>query len=98
MSGQWSVHESAGGLALVVQSDLLSALGTRLVVPVLPSSEVGGFPERLAPVVASGDEVLHAVVPGLSALPAAAVGRAVFDASGSADEVVRAIDMLLSGV
>ena len=97
-SGQWTVHETGGGLALVVQSHLIDALGTRLVVPVLPSAEVGAFPERLVPVVATGDETLHAVVPGLTSLPSGYLGRPIFDASDSADEIVRAIDMLLSGV
>ena len=95
---QWQVHSVGGGLALVVQSDLVPEMGTRLVVPVLRASEVEGVLDRLGPVVAMGDEPLRALVPSLTVLPLSAIGPHAFDASAHADGVVRALDMLLSGV
>ena len=96
---QWCVYETSGGeLALVLQSDLLEAAATRIVAPVVPSALAGDTIPRLAPVVAIGDETLHAMIPLLGTVPVASLRTLAFDASDRADAVVRALDMLLSGV
>ena len=82
----------------MVQSDLVAGLSNRVVVPVASARDVPNVDRRMVPVVAVGDDTLHAVVPLITVLPERAIGSPILDASEHADDVVRAIDMLLSGV
>ena len=82
----------------MVQSDLVGGLTNRVVVPVASARDIPNVDRRLVPVVAVGDDTLHAVVPLITVLPESAIRSPIQDASDHAGDVVRAIDMLLSGV
>lgn len=97
---QWHVYrnEVTGGYVLVVQSDLLEEMGTRLVVPVLRKTEAPRVHPRLTPVVLAGDEVLVTVPLYAAAIRVSEIGALVGSAEPAREEVTHALDMILSGV
>ena len=83
---------------LDVQSELLSVLGTRVVVP-LYRPEAAGVQamSRLTPVVTFQGEPLVAMVPELAGIPRRDLGPASGDLAASRAEILQAIDLLLTG-
>ena len=87
-----------GGYVVDVQASLLSHLNTRVVVPLLPR-ESAPFPARgLNPVfeIAGIPHVLTTQF--ISAVRAAELGQPVGSLSAHRDEIIRAIDVVLTGV
>ncbi len=83
---------------LDVQSDLLSVLGTRVVVPLYLSEAVGvQAMSRLTPLVSFLGQSLVAMVPELAGIPRRELGPVSGDLAASRGEILQAIDLLLAG-
>jgi toxin CcdB len=86
-------------LLLDVQADLLSALATRVVVPMARLSTYGAKPiTRLNPTakIAGIDYVL--VFQELAAIPASALGKPMGSLAAHRAALVAAIDLLFTGI
>ena len=83
---------------VVVQSDLLDALATRLTLPLAePDAEVK-VPTALCPVVMVKGRRFHALAHYVAPLPAKVLRRPVDNVAAQASALVSAIDVVLSGV
>ena len=90
-------NEDGSGYLLDVQSDLLSGLNTRVVVPLLPKSFAPSPAQRLNPIfVVEGREVLMATQ-FLAAIPEAELRIGVGSLAEQQHEVSAALDMLFLG-
>jgi len=81
-----------------VQSDVLSVLATRVVVP-LYRKEIGHSKDltRLTPVVKVGNQSLIAVVPEWAGIHRRELEARVGDLSAVRNDLLQAIDLLLTG-
>lgn len=82
-----------GSLALDVQSNLLDALTTRVVVPLAPVGDVA----TLVPRLAIDRETFAMLTQFITTVPVSAVGPSVADLSARADEITGATDFLFQG-
>lgn len=104
MAQQYDVWRMASGThVVVIQSDLLEAMQTRVVLPLLPADRAGPPLPPLTPVVETGaidpGGVPLMLMPQLAAtLTLAELGTRVGSAAASRDAITRALDALLSGV
>ena len=86
------------GHVVDVQADLLSHLSTRVVVPLLPISEFRHVAAELNPVIPI-DGQDHILVPqAIATVPRRELKTCVGTLSTHHDVILRAIDVLLSGV
>ena len=83
---------------VVIQSDLFDELATRVVAPLLPRGVGGRGLRSLNPEVAIGDEGLVLMPQLLATLTVAELGERVGSLADRHDEIVRALDALLSGI
>jgi toxin CcdB len=99
MARQFDVFRLEGGaLVVVVQSDLLDAMHTRVVVPLLPAGAAGRRIFGVNPEIRIGDEPM-VLMPQLAAtLATHELGHQVASVVHLRDTVTRAIDALLSGL
>lgn len=88
---------SGKGFLLDCQADLLSALSTRAVVPLLPAA---GLPKatRLNPIfdIAGQGHIMSTQL--IFAIPVDRLTRPVANLAGDHDTIMNALDMLLTGV
>jgi toxin CcdB len=99
MARQFEIFRPAGNvLVVVIQSDLLEAMQTRVVAPLLPAGAAGQPMSGLNPsLVVDGQSFV--LMPQLAAtLTLAELGRPVGSLAAARDSIVRAVDILLSGV
>jgi toxin CcdB len=101
--GQFDVHEHARGgrysLLLDVQSELLSSLATRVVVPLAMAKGFGAKPiSRLNPTLKHGGVEYLIVVQELAAVPKSALGRRVMSLAERRADIIAALDLLLTGL
>jgi toxin CcdB len=83
---------------VVVQSDLLDALATRLVIPLaLPDGDTRA-PAALCPVIVVKGQRLHALAHYAAPLPARLLRRPVDNVAAQASALVAAMDAVLSGI
>lgn len=84
-------------LLLVVQSDVLSSLGSRLVAPLIKISDFGVPASRLNPIfnIDGGGYVMDTA--NLAALSCDRFGMRVDDLTPDSVEILNAIDFLLCG-
>lgn len=88
----------SGPCVIVIQSDLLDAMRTRVVAPLLPIGQAGPAMRALNPTV-DIDGATYMLMPQLLAtLDTQELGEAIGNASDQRDEIVRALDALLSGL
>ena len=96
---RFDVYESPDGEGYVVdvQADLLDRLQTRVVVPLLPLADAPKPAKRLNPVfVIEGHD--HAMVTQyIATVPRSILKTVVTDLRDDADQVIGAIDFVLSG-
>ena len=99
MPRQFDVFRTAGGvLVVVIQSDLLDAMHTRVVVPLLPAGTAGRPMRGLNPEVTLGEETLVLMPQLIATLTIAELGRPAGSLAHMRDSVTRAVDTLLAGV
>ncbi|MCR8548378.1 CcdB family protein [Salipiger sp. P9] len=99
MAAQFDLYRMGDGtLVTVLQSDLLDGLQTRVVAPLIPADQIGRVMAPLNPSVQVGAE-RFLLMPQLAAtLTVAELGERVGSLAVMRDEIVRALDALLSGV
>ena len=104
--GQFAVHKnknphtrSAIPFLLDVQSDLLSDLETRVVVPLCPASAVKGKPLRvLTPILEIEAESYVMLTPQMAGIPRSELGASVASLERYRFEIIAAIDFLVTGI
>lgn len=102
---QFSVHENPNPRTkgdvpylLDVQSDIISVLATRMVVPLYrPEILRSKAMTRLTPVVKVKNKSLIAMVPEMAGIHQRELGAIVGDLSAARADLIQAIDLLLSG-
>jgi toxin CcdB len=95
---QFDVHRDGRGRLLVnVQTDLLPELGTRLVVPLLPSHTVPAPLKRLHPVISFRDENFIFATHLMAAVPSRVLGPPLESLDARYDQIKAAIDMVFLG-
>lgn len=97
---QFDVHQQLGkkGLLLNCQSDLLSHLETRFVIPLVRHRPGGPAASRLNPLfLIDGED--HVLATNLAAtIPAKLLGPAIASLDADHLEIKAALDMLISGI
>ena len=83
---------------VIVQSDLLDAMRTRVVAPLLPAGTAGRPMRGLTPEIRVGEEARVLMPQLLATLTIAGLGRPVGSIAHLRDTVTRAIYTLLAGV
>lgn len=96
-----NMSDSAGRgipFLLDVQTDLLSGLATRLVVPLYRRAAYPGqLLAGLMPAFDVNSELCVAAVAEMAAVPARCLGSEVADAGGRRSDILSALDLLISG-
>jgi toxin CcdB len=85
------------GYLLDVQTDLVTGLGTRLVVPLLPAGAVPAPVRRLHPVFEIGQSEWVMATHLMSAVAARQLRRPTGNLTQHYDEIVAAIEMVFLG-
>jgi toxin CcdB len=83
---------------VVIQSDLLDALPTRLTIPLAERAFLGKVPGVLCPEVVIKGERLHALAHYAAPLPARLLRRPLGNLAAQASVLVAAMDAVLSGI
>ncbi len=99
---QFDVHRrgrGSGGFYLVnVQSDLLSELETRLVIPAYTRGRQREQIARLNPVIQIGGEPHVLATQELAAISAKLLGEPTDNVAAARDRIFAAIDLLVTGI
>lgn len=90
-------NQSGDGFLLDVQSDLLSELNTRVVVPLLPAASAPKPAARLNPTFDINGERVVMVTQFMAAAPAGLLTSSVENIEPEFEKVTAAIDMLMQG-
>ncbi|MDX1587609.1 MAG: CcdB family protein [Oleiphilaceae bacterium] len=90
-------NDGGAGYLLDVQSDLLSGLNTRVVVPLLPKSSAPFPAQRLNPVFSIEDQELVMATQYMAAVPEGELRSGVCSLAEQQDEISAALDMLFLG-
>jgi len=91
------VSSEAKDHLLVIQSDLLEGLNTRVVVPLIRTADAPKPAARLNPIFTICEERYVVVAQFMAAIPFNALGTPVDNLERLRDEIVSAIDMLTQG-
>jgi len=95
------VHPMPGrarGYVLNVQTDLLSYLGTRVVVPLLPQAEIPMPIKDLNPIFEIVGQPHVMVTQAIATVPAKEIRQVITSLNHLHDEIIRALDILLTGI
>jgi len=103
---QFAVHKnthpatkSAVPLLLDVQSDLIAELGTRVVVPLYTAAAMKGKTlKTLTPTFTIAGKQYVMVTPQLAGIARKQLGTPVADLSAHRDEIIAALDLLITGI
>lgn len=90
-------NPSGDGYLLDVQTDLLSDLNTRLVVPLLPASSAPKPAKRLNPIFDFEDQPVVLVTQFMAAVPTGILKSSVGKLDEDFEKITSAIDMLILG-
>lgn len=90
-------NPSEKGYLLDVQTDLLSGLNTRMVVPLMPKNKAPQPAKRLNPVIQIDGQPHVMVTQFMAAVPASMLKASVGNLSENAEEITNALDMLFFG-
>ena len=82
---------------LDIQVDLLDNLSTRVVVPLVAASAVGKAIRHLNPEFRIGDVAVFMSTAELAGIPIRALGGKVFSLNEKRNEIIAALDFLLTG-
>lgn len=85
-------------MVVVVQSDLLESLSTRLVIPLATAEFADSTPEQLCPRITVQGQGLRALAHLAAPLPARQLKKQIDNIALQANVLVAALDMVLSGV
>ena len=90
-------NQGGSGYLLDIQSDLLSGLNTRVVVPLLPTSSAPSPAQRLNPVFSIEGQELVMATQYMAAIPEAELGSKAANLAEKHNEISAALDMLFLG-
>ena len=83
---------------LDIQADLLGGLATRLVVPLYRRDAcTGNLLAGLMPAFEVAGETCVAVIPEMASVPAKCLGNEIADAGARRNDILSALDLLISG-
>jgi toxin CcdB len=93
-------NSSANGIpyVVVIQSDLLDGLATRLVVPLAVQDASAKVPTALCPAIVVKGKRFNALAHYAAPLPSRVLRRPVGNVAAQASALISAIDAVLSGV
>ncbi len=83
---------------VVVQSDLLDGLATRLTIPLAVLDVATKAPSSLCPVIMFKGQHLHALAHYAAPPPAKALRQPVDNVASQASALISALDAVLSGI
>ena len=83
---------------LELQADMLSALGTRLVAPLVPAAEFGPAATRLNPGIRIGNRNFVMDTALMAGVPSKLLGDKVVSLADRSAEILGAVDFLVSGI
>ena len=83
---------------LELQADMLSALGTRLVAPLVPAAEFGLAATRLNPGFRIGKRNLVMDTALIAGVPRKLLGERVVSLADRSVDILGAVDFLVSGI
>jgi toxin CcdB len=83
---------------VVIQSDLLDGLATRLAVPLAIPDATAKVPTALCPIIVVKGKRLHALAHFVAPLPFKLLKRPVDNVAAQASALTYAIDAVLSGI
>ena len=83
---------------VVIQSDLLNALATRMTMPLAIFDTATKVPTALCPFITVKGKRLHALAHYAAPLPAKALRRPIDNVVAQASALVSAMDAVLSGI
>ena len=83
---------------VVIQSDMLDVLATRLSIPLAELDMAVKVPTALCPVIVVNGKRLHALAHYAAPLPARLLKRPVANVAAQASALVSAMDAVLSGL
>ena len=96
---RFDIFENKGGAGFLLdgQSDLLSGLNTRVVVPLLPKTSAPSPAQRLNPVFNIEDQEVVMATQYMAAVSESELRSGVGSLAEQQDEISAALDMLLLG-
>jgi toxin CcdB len=94
---RFDLHRARDGYLLDVQSNLITNVGTRLVVPMFPTGSVPRVLTKLHPVFEIDGEPHLMATHLMGAVPAPDLGPVVGSLDRHYDRIVAAIDMIFLG-
>jgi toxin CcdB len=94
---QFDLHQMSDGYVIDCQSDFLSRYDTRLVVPLLPSAKGPIVAKRFNPVFEIEGQRLVMYTQYAAAVQHRQLGKYIKSLADSRDEIIAAIDMLITG-
>ncbi len=99
---QYDIHEwrGAGNIRYVadIQSDFLSHLATRVVIPLRSANDVSSPLDTLHPVIRFETESYFLSAPEIVGTKRQNLGRVVGSVADRSLDVTRAVDMIMSGL
>jgi toxin CcdB len=93
----YEIRQRSARYVVDVQSDFLSHLATRVVVPLFPARELAGPVAGLNPVIAIEGKELTLFTQLLATLPQTDLKSPIASLAAYRDEITRALDLLFTG-
>ncbi len=93
-------HSAAQGIpyVVVVQSDLLDALATRMTIPLALVTFADKAPEKLCPSITVNGQQLRVLAHYAAPLPTRSLRQVVANVAPQASALIAAIDVVIAGV
>ena len=93
-------HSAAQGIpyVVVVQSDLLNALATRMTIPLALLTFADKAPEKLCPSITVNGQQLRALAHYAAPLPTRSLRQVVANVAPQASALIAAMDVVIAGV
>ncbi len=84
---------------LDVQSNYLSEFASRVVVPLyVPAATTGRMTERLIPIIRLGGSDYQAMTPEIAGVPVNSLGNRIANVASARDDIIGAVDLLITGI
>jgi hypothetical protein len=98
MARQFDLYRmSEGDYVVILQSDVLEDLTTRVVCLALPESSVGQSMPYISPILMAGDMRIRLTPQVVATLTLAELGTHVASLQHERDRIIRAVDLMLTG-
>jgi len=93
-------HSAAQGIpyVVIVQSDLLDALATRMTIPLALVTFADKAPEKLCPSITVKGQQLRALAHYAAPLPTRSLRQVVANVAPQASALIAALDVVIAGV